>query len=172
MKYVQTVPLALLFLVMIYFAIFNWDVFVISLNVSVGVGVITVPLVATVFLIGIFFLGLQTGLTYFIDARRNRERILKETEIGAIKKEKDLEISALKASFYEEEAVQIRQNTARIVELESEMEKLRSSLRSGGENQQQAGSLPPANTEAERHSEELTREQIGPPVVGPRDHTL
>jgi hypothetical protein len=125
MKYVRIVPLATLFLVMVYFAIFNWSVFIVSLDISTGFGLVTLPLVAAVFLVGLVFLGLQTGLTYFIDLRRSREKTQRESEIGTFKKEKDLEISALKASFYEEEAGQIKQNAERIAELQMEMEKVR-----------------------------------------------
>jgi len=157
MKYAQTIPLAALFLVMVFFAIFNWDVFIVSLNVSVGLGLITVPLVATVFLVGLFFLGLQTGLTYFVDFRRNRERAEKDNEIGALKEEKDREISALKAAFYEEEAGQIKQNAMRIAELESEMESIRASLQGNVKPEPQAGSLPGGNEDAGGEREDLTR---------------
>jgi len=142
MKYLQTAPLAILFLVMVYFAIFNWDVFTVSLNVSLGFGLVSVPLVATVFLAGLVFLGLQTGLTFFIESRRSRERTLKESEIGELKKEKDLEISALKASLYEEEAAQIKQNTERIADLQSDMEMVKEWLQREGRLAEQAESLP------------------------------
>ncbi|MGB2958177.1 MAG: hypothetical protein WBG01_02910 [Bacteroidota bacterium] len=150
MKYVQTVPLVGLFLVMVYFAIFNWSVFTVSLNVSLGFGLVAVPLVAAVFLVGLFFLGLQTGLTYFIGSRRNLERTLKESQIGALKKEKDLEISALKASFYEEEVVQIKKNAERIAEIQSEMEKMKESLPREEEPGEHALSLPESDEKPDK----------------------
>jgi hypothetical protein len=150
MKYVQTVPIVALFLVMAYFALFNWNVFIVSLNIDVGLGVIAVPLVATVFLVGLFFLGLQTGLTYFVGFRRNRDRTLKESEIGALKKEKDLEISALKASFYDEQPAQIKQNALKIAELESVIEETRASLVSEAKSGIQAGPLPGGDQEVEK----------------------
>ena len=128
MKYLQSAPIGLFFLVIVYFAIFNWSVFTVSLSVSLGFGLITVPLVATVFLVGLVFLGLQTGLTYFVNLRVGRERRVKESELGALKKEKEMEISRLKASFYEDEALQIRENTERIAALQSEMEKVKEAL--------------------------------------------
>ena len=71
MKYLRAVPLLVLFLVTVYFAIFNWRVFIVSLDVSTGVGSVRLPLVAAVFLVGMLFLGLQTGLTYLMNLSRN-----------------------------------------------------------------------------------------------------
>ncbi len=139
MKYVQRAALAVLFLVMVYFAIFNWDVFTESLTVNLGFGLVVVPLVATIFLVGLFFVGLQTGLTYFIDSRRRRDRTGQESKISALTREKDREIGALKATFYEEEAVQIKHNDVRIAQLESDMAKIKESENSKVEKHGVAG---------------------------------
>lgn len=52
----STLLLTVLYLVIIvYFAIFNWNIFVLELDINLGIKVVQAPLIAVTFLLGILF---------------------------------------------------------------------------------------------------------------------
>lgn len=131
MKKTQFIPLAVYLVIVFYFAIFNWDVFSVSLKVSLGFFIINLPLIAMIFLLGLIFLLMQWGLNHLSDLKHQQELAQNENEMNSIKKEyelksvkKDNEINALKASFYDEQIEQIKTNSEHIAELETRFNEL------------------------------------------------
>lgn len=131
MKKIQFVLLALYLVVALYFAILNWDVFSVSLKISLGFFIINLPLIAMIFLLGLTFLLIQWGLSQLSDLKLQQELAQKENEINSLSKEyelksvkKDNEINALKASLYDEQEAQIKENSENITEIKARLDEL------------------------------------------------
>ncbi|MCJ7713185.1 hypothetical protein MUO66_01825 [Candidatus Bathyarchaeota archaeon] len=90
MKKINLVIVITFFILAIYFAIFNWDVFILQLNVSLWFTTITLPLIAFIFLLSLIFLIFQ-----WVAA------IISDMSIEKILTKKDEEINTAKATFYD-----------------------------------------------------------------------
>ena len=78
--------LTIVFLILtIYFAIFNWNVFVLNLDVNVGFQIIQLPLVATIFAVGITFLALQWLVTLLNELNLQKKISKKTEEVNSLK---------------------------------------------------------------------------------------
>ena len=79
--------LALIFgylIVTIYFAVFNWGIFSVSLNVSLGFTVINIPVVALLFLLGLLLLILQWTFVKMNIIKQERDLTKKDNELMAL----------------------------------------------------------------------------------------
>lgn len=74
-----------------YLAVFNWGVFSVPLNISLGFSTVSVPLVALMAVVGLLFLTAQWGLF--------RMNVLQQERALA---KKDGELMALKLACYED----------------------------------------------------------------------
>ncbi len=78
--------LTVIFLIIaIYFAVFNWNVFILDLDVNVGFQIIQLPLVATIFAIGITFLALQWLVSLLKELNLEKKISKKTEEVNSLK---------------------------------------------------------------------------------------
>ena len=92
MKTIHLLIVLLFLFTGIYFAVFNWEVFIVGLNVSIGFSVIKIPFILSLFLLGFFLLLLQFGLVKLSELKHERDLI-----------KKDNAMNSLKASLYDEQ---------------------------------------------------------------------
>jgi predicted PurR-regulated permease PerM len=79
MKKIKLFLTAFYIFIIAYFAIFNWDIFVLKLDVNLGFQSVNFPLVAGIFFIGIIFfilLLLNTSITNIV----NKNKLAKSNE--------------------------------------------------------------------------------------------
>jgi cytoskeletal protein RodZ len=131
MKKVHLILLIIYVFITLYFAIFNWEVFIVNLGVSLGFAVIKLPLVAMIFLFALIFLLIQWGLAHLNESKHIQRLTQKDNEISSLEKEYELEsmkkeneINALKASFYDEQVEQIKENSESIIDLQAQLNKI------------------------------------------------
>lgn len=74
----KLIPLIIYSVVYVYFMIFNWKVFTISLNVNLGFGVVKMTPFIYLFLLGFILIGVLSWISYIINLRK----IIYELEHG------------------------------------------------------------------------------------------
>jgi len=72
-------------LVYIYFAIFNWQVFTVNLNIDLGFGVIGFPPFIVLFVIGFLLVGILAWINYVNSLRRLIYELEQGIEFGKMK---------------------------------------------------------------------------------------
>ncbi|MBU0580749.1 MAG: hypothetical protein KKA19_06200 [Candidatus Margulisbacteria bacterium] len=97
MKKTNLVLVLLYFLFVLYYAIFNWSVFVADFNIDVGFTVISMSLIAFVFFVGLIIAVFQWVIAIISDLA-NEKRLSKKNE----------EINSVKAAFYDENNNQLQ----------------------------------------------------------------
>jgi len=108
MRKVHLVIIILYFIIACYFALFNWAIFSVSLNVDLGFSIIQIPLIAMVFSFSLIILLIQLGLIYLSDLGHERDLGKKESDIQSFKaelhdhKSDDLEIFSQKLNSVEQ----------------------------------------------------------------------
>jgi predicted membrane protein len=99
--------------VILYFAIFNWDVFVITLGISLGFTVINIPFTITLFLCGLLFILIQLGMMS-----------IRNSAIEHNLEDKMNEINRLKAEQFDQQSTEIQKNTKSLNELHDKLNQL------------------------------------------------
>ncbi|MDF1575845.1 MAG: hypothetical protein P1P86_11715 [Bacteroidales bacterium] len=74
----KLIPLIIYSVVYLYYMIFNWKVFTLSLNVNLGFGVVRMPPSIILFLLGFILIGVLSWITYITSLRK----IILELEHG------------------------------------------------------------------------------------------
>ncbi|GAB4377154.1 MAG: hypothetical protein Kow0042_24440 [Calditrichia bacterium] len=69
----------------LYIAIFNWEIFSVSLNLNLGFTAVKIPVIAGIFLWGLFFLLIHMLGTSLVLAKSNKKRLQLESELNALK---------------------------------------------------------------------------------------
>jgi hypothetical protein len=66
----STILLILYILAYLYFAVFNWQIFIVKLNINLGFGVVEFPPFIVLFLLGFIFIGILSWTNYNIRLRK------------------------------------------------------------------------------------------------------
>jgi hypothetical protein len=81
----HSILLILYTLVNLYFAIFNWQVFTVKLNIDLGFGVITLPPFVVTFLFGFIIIGILSWMNYMSDLQKTIYELEQGVEIGRMR---------------------------------------------------------------------------------------
>jgi len=104
----------------VYFALFNWDIFVVPLNINIGFGIInSYPFVI------FFFIGLAIiiAIRYLLQYSRMLRRIEVKQKNDTIKmQEKDIEILQLKEMLYKMQAEEQDKKSGNLNELHQKLD--------------------------------------------------
>lgn len=73
------------FLIMLYFAAFNWDIFTVNLNISLGFALFRVPLIIFLFLSGLIILLFEWLLFKMSSLKMERDAARLESELNKLK---------------------------------------------------------------------------------------
>jgi len=87
MRKAHLVIIILYIIIACYFALFNWAIFSVSLDIDLGFAIIHVPLIAMVFSFSFVILLFQLGLIYVSDLSHERDLLKKESDIQSFKAE-------------------------------------------------------------------------------------
>jgi len=72
-------------LISLYFAIFNWQIFTVTLNVNLGFGVVSFPPFIVLFLVGFVIIGILSWMNYSSSLRKMIYELEHGVEIGKMK---------------------------------------------------------------------------------------
>ena len=75
----------LFLLVSLYFAVFNWQVFIVKLNVNLGFGIVSMPPFIVLFLASFLIIGILSWLNYLAGLRRMIYNLEHGVEVGRLK---------------------------------------------------------------------------------------
>jgi len=114
-KYVWLYP-AIYLVLSLYFAIFNWDVFIITINTNLGFAVIKTPPFLLLFIVGLFVTALQSNFTYIRETRHEVSYLYKSIELEKLKK--DNEINDFKASVLDGQTKTTERNIQKLGEIQ------------------------------------------------------
>lgn len=81
----STILLILFTLVYLYIAVFNWQVFIVKLNINLGFGVVEFPPFIILFLLGFIIIGILSWTNYNIRLRKMIYELEHGVEMGKIK---------------------------------------------------------------------------------------
>ncbi|NQU82161.1 MAG: hypothetical protein HQ543_11635 [Bacteroidetes bacterium] len=124
-KYVWLYPVVYL-LIFLYFAIFNWDVFIVTINTNLGFTVVKTPPFLLLFIVGLFVTALQSNFTYIRETRHEVSYLYKSIELEKLKK--DSEINDFKASVLDSQTKTSERNIQKLGEIQDVLEKLTEEL--------------------------------------------
>jgi len=103
-------------LINLYFAIFNWKIFTVKLNIELGFAVIELPPFITLFLTGLILIGILSWMNYIIRLRKLIIDLEQGVEIGKLKdKLMDRKIRSL---VFDENTLMVLREKLGIAELE------------------------------------------------------
>lgn len=122
MKKYSILFLVIYFVISIYFAIFNWEVFIIAINVNLGFALLNIPPFIIIFLIGLILLGGISMIGYVTEVKHEIEILKKNSQILLMRKNE--EINSLKNSYYNEQSDQFLKNSDDIKSLKIQIDKL------------------------------------------------
>jgi len=114
-KYVWLYPVVYL-LIFLYFAIFNWDVFIVTINTNLGFTVVKTPPFLLLFIVGLFVTALQSNFTYIRETRHEVSYLYKSIELEKLKK--DNEINDFKASVLDGQTKTTERNIQKLGEIQ------------------------------------------------------
>lgn len=81
----NSILLIIYVLISLYFAIFNWQVFTVNLNINLGFGVVSFPPFIALFLLGFIVIGILSWINYSTSLRKMIYELEHGVEIGKIK---------------------------------------------------------------------------------------
>lgn len=117
MKRTHLILIIIYLLATLYFAVFNWDIFIVNLNISLGFGIVRIPLLVVLFIAGLALLLIEWAVLKIFSLKMERDLARKEGEI-----------TKLKAVQFDSQLTEVRKNSASLEELHSKtnlvMEKL------------------------------------------------
>lgn len=114
-KYVWLYP-AIYLVLSLYFAIFNWDVFIVTINTNLGFTVVKTPPFLLLFIVGLFVTALQSNFTYIRETRHEVSYLYKSIELEKLKK--DNEINDFKASVLDGQTKTTERNIQKLGEIQ------------------------------------------------------
>lgn len=120
-KYVWLYPVIYL-LIFLYFAVFNWDVFIITINTNLGFGIAQTPPFLLLFLIGLFIIAIQSNFTYIRETRNEVRNLHRSIELEKLKK--DNEINDFKASVLDSQTNTSERNIQKLGEIQDVLAKI------------------------------------------------
>lgn len=81
----KSILLIIYLVISLYFAIFNWQIFTVNLNVSLGFGVVSFPPFIVMFLLGFIVIGILSWMNYATSLRKMIYELEHGVEIGKMK---------------------------------------------------------------------------------------
>ncbi|MBE9509522.1 MAG: hypothetical protein IMY71_01485 [Bacteroidetes bacterium] len=124
-KFIWLYP-AIYLVLSLYFAIFNWDVFIISINTNLGFAVVKTPPFLLLFLLGLFIIVLQSNFDYIRETRHEVENLQRVIELEKLKK--DNEINNFKASILDSQTKTSERNIQKLGEIQDVLAKITEEL--------------------------------------------
>jgi len=109
-------------LIYLYFTLFNWEIFTVSLKINLGFAVVSIPPFIILFLFGFIFIGILSWVSYV----SHLQKLIYELEHGIETREKkDIRIKEkVKAQLLTEENIKLLKDKTGIREIASRQEKL------------------------------------------------
>lgn len=111
MKRIHLILMMIYLFTMFYFAVFNWEIFVVNLNISLGLAVVQVPLIMVFFISGLVLLLIEWGVSKILSLKA--ERVLSN---------KSGEIVKIKAARFDSQQTENPKNFIRLEELNSKLD--------------------------------------------------
>ncbi len=124
-KYVWLYP-AIYLVLSLYFAMFNWDVFIITINTNLGFTVVKTPPFLLLFLLGLFIIALQSNFAYIRETMHEVENLQRVIELEKLKK--DNEINNFKASVLDSQTKTTERNIQKLGEIQDVLAKITEEL--------------------------------------------
>jgi hypothetical protein len=109
-------------LIYLYFTLFNWEIFTVSLKINLGFAVVGIPPFIILFLLGFIIIGILSWVSYV----SHLQKLIYELEHGIETREKkDIRIKEkVKAQLLTEENIKLLKEKTGIREIASRQEKL------------------------------------------------
>ena len=120
MKKIHLILVLAYLFISFYFAIFNWDIFTVSLNVSFGFAVFKMPLIALLILFGLLLLLIQMLMANMSAIKHERDLL-----------QKDNELMVLKVAHHDNSLPDIRNITEDLKNLQAKVDDLARNMRAG-----------------------------------------
>ncbi|MBD3223575.1 MAG: hypothetical protein GF313_02530 [Caldithrix sp.] len=117
MKNSRTIVTLMYIMIVLYFAIFNWDLFTVTLNIDIGFTLIQMPIFIVLFSISFIFILLQLAMGIINNMQTERHIA-----------QKDYEIMNLKAEQYGNQLSEVRKNAMSLKELHNKINKLNAKI--------------------------------------------
>lgn len=130
-KYVWLYP-AVYLVLFLYFAIFNWDVFIITINTDLGFAVVQTPPFLLLFLIGLLIIAVQSNFTYIQETKHEVKDLQRNIELERLKK--DNEINDFKASVLDSQTKTSERNIQKLGEIQDVLAKITEEFETGKKN--------------------------------------
>ena len=124
-KYVWLYP-AIYLVLSLYFAMFNWDIFIITINTNLGFAVVKTPPFLLLFLIGLFIIAIQSNFSYIRETSHEVENLQRVIELEKLKK--DNEINDFKASVLDSQTKTTERNIQKLGEIQDVLIKITEEL--------------------------------------------
>jgi hypothetical protein len=121
-RHLINILLAIWVVIWLYFALFNWDIFIVKVNINLGFGIISSYPFLLFFLISLAILLSIRYLLHYTRMLRKAEEKEKNTKIKM--QEKDIEILRLKEMMYKMQTSEYNKTTANIESLNKKMEEI------------------------------------------------
>ncbi|MGW8314188.1 MAG: hypothetical protein ACWGNV_01200 [Bacteroidales bacterium] len=111
----------------IYFMIFNWKVFTLSLNVNLGPGSIQIPPFVILFLLGFIIIGILSWSNYVQNLRKIIYELEHGVELGKIRNK--MVSSKLQEQLMDEKNIEVLRKKLGIADLQQQQESLSKMIR-------------------------------------------
>ena len=118
----HSVLLILYTLLYLYFAVFNWQVFIVKLNIDLGFAVINVPPFIILFLIGFILIGILSWMHYMTSIQKMIYELEQGVEIGRMKDK--LVKSRVKELLFEDKSLDLLTDRLGIRDIRKKQEEL------------------------------------------------
>ncbi len=118
----STILLILYTLAYLYFAIFNWQIFIVKLNINLGFGVVEFPPFIVLFLLGFIIIGILSWTNYNIRLRKMIYELEHGVEMGKIKDK--LVSTKVREYLLEEKNLDLLKDKMGIREIQKKQEEL------------------------------------------------
>jgi len=118
----STILLILYTLAYLYFAVFNWQIFIVKLNINLGFGVVEFPPFIVLFLLGFIIIGILSWTNYNIRLRKMIYELEHGVEMGKIKDK--LVSTKVREYLLEEKNLDLLKDKMGIREIQKKQEEL------------------------------------------------
>ena len=106
----------------LYIAVFNWQIFIVKLNINLGFGVIEFPPFFLFFLLGFVIIGILSWTNYVIRLRRMIYDLEHGMEVGKLKDK--LTSSRIKKFMFEEDNLNFLKERIGVVDIQKKQDEL------------------------------------------------
>jgi len=118
----STILLILFTLAYLYFAVFNWHIFIVKLNIDLGFGVVEFPPFVVLFLLGFIIIGILSWTNYNIRLRKMIYELEHGLEMGKIKDK--LVHTSVREYLLEEKNLDLLKDKMGVKEIQKKQEEL------------------------------------------------